>query len=450
MTRAATSQVHRASMSHHPTMDNLEEDLTCSVCYSLFADPRVLPCSHTFCKSCLDNVLQVSAVYSIWRPLRLPLKCPNCRSVVELPPTGVDALPINVSLRAIIEKFQKDSQPQPPSCPEHHRQPLNIYCVQDRQLICGFCLTVGQHQGHPIDDLQAAFIRERQAPAQLLGRLSDHRWAEVCELGEQLEQEKASCEGLVMQDRQAVEQYFQGLELVLARKKEAFMGALDTASMEVSLAYNPLIQRLKEMQEEQLDLLSLGSAVEDEDSPLVFLEKVYLFRERVEALVNATLPEVTSLAITPRAAEYLEQHWVGVTIGGLEEGPVPRVCCCAKPTILEMVLRTETGSQPGGWVHDLWQQLHPTPPVVLLGMLLLLVAVWVNPVGGASLGFSLLSQLSQMVHGLSSELTTSLWEKTGFLYAQTGEVVWRYSSALSTLGENTYQQLASLYKTLSS
>nr|XP_046150374.1 tripartite motif-containing protein 59 [Oncorhynchus gorbuscha] len=450
MTRATTSQVHRASLSHHPTMDNLEEDLTCSVCYSLFADPRVLPCSHTFCKSCLDNVLQVSAVYSIWRPLRLPLKCPNCRSVVELPPTGVDALPINVSLRAIIEKFQKDSQPQPPSCPEHHRQPLNIYCVQDRQLICGFCLTVGQHQGHPIDDLHAAFIRERRAPAHLLGRLSDHRWAEVCELGEQLEQEKASCEGLVRQDRQAVEQYFQGLELALARKKEAFMGALDTASMEVSLAYNPLIQRLKELQEEQLDLLSLGSAVEDEDSPLVFLEKVYLFRERVEALVNATLPEVTSLTITPRAAEYLEQHWVGVTIGGLEEGPVPRVCCCAKPTILEMVLRTETGSQPGGWVHDLWQQLHPTPPVVLLGMLLLLAAVWVNPVGGASLGFSLLSQLSQMVHGLSSDLTTSLWETTGFLYAQTGEAVWRYSSALSTLGENTYQQLASLYKTLSS
>lgn len=88
-------------------MDNLEEDLTCSVCYSLFADPRVLPCSHTFCKSCLDNLLQVSTNYSIWRPLRLPLKCPNCRSVVELPPTGVDALPINVSLRAIIEKVRR-------------------------------------------------------------------------------------------------------------------------------------------------------------------------------------------------------------------------------------------------------------------------------------------------------------------------------------------------------
>lgn len=85
-------------------MENLEEDLTCSVCYSLFSDPRVLPCSHTFCKTCLDNLLQVSTNYSIWRPLRLPLKCPNCRNVMELPPAGVDALPSNVSLRAIIEK----------------------------------------------------------------------------------------------------------------------------------------------------------------------------------------------------------------------------------------------------------------------------------------------------------------------------------------------------------
>ncbi|KAK6296783.1 hypothetical protein J4Q44_G00329250 [Coregonus suidteri] len=150
------------------------------------------------------------------------------------------------------------------------------------------------------------------------------------------------------------------------------MGALDTASVEMSLTYDPLIQRLKELQqEEQLDLLSLGSAVEDEDSPLVFLEKVYMFRERVEALVNAPLPKVTSLSITPRAAEYLEQHWAGVTIGGLDEGPVPQVFCCAKPTILETVLRTEAGSHPGGWVQDLWLQLQPTPPVVLLGLLLL-------------------------------------------------------------------------------
>ncbi|KAM3875188.1 tripartite motif-containing protein 59 [Diretmus argenteus] len=416
-------------------MDNLEEDLTCSVCYSIFSDPRVLPCSHTFCKVCLDGVLQVSANYSIWRPLRLPLKCPNCRSIVELPPAGVDALPVNVSLRAIIEKYQRDGQPRPPSCPEHHRQPLNVYCVQDRQLICGLCLTVGQHQGHTIDDLQAAFIREKHTPALMLARLSDQRWTQVCELGGLLEQEKAGCEDLVRKDRLAVNQFFQRLEQVLARKREAYLRALDDASAEVSRAYDPLIYRVKELQEEQLDLVSLGSSVEEEDSPLVFLEKMHQFREGVEAFIKAPLPSVITLSITPRAAEYLQQHWPARTIGSLEEAPIPKVCCCAK-----------CGSQEAAGTQGLWTDLQPTPTLVFLGLLLLVVALWVNPVGGASLGFSLLSQFSQLMHGLSSELTTSAWELAAAAYTGIGEAAARWGAFLSTLGESAFQQLAAFFQ----
>ncbi|XP_031716576.1 tripartite motif-containing protein 59 [Anarrhichthys ocellatus] len=429
-------------------MDNLEEDLTCSVCYSLFSDPRVLPCSHTFCKNCLDNLLRLSTNYSIWRPLRLPLKCPNCRSVVELPPMGVDSLPTNVSLRAIIEKYQSDSAPQHPSCQEHHRQPLNMYCIQDRQLICGLCLTVGQHQGHPIDDLQAAFIREKQTPSLLLARLSEQRWTQVCELGVQLEQEKARCEGLVRQDQQEVNQFFQALEVVLARKRHAYLEALDKAGAEVSRAYDPLIHTVKALQEEQLDLVSLGSSVEEEDSPLVFLEQVHLFRERVEGFIKAPLPSVINLSVTPRAAEHLQQHWPAVTIGSLEEAPVPKVCCCTRCGGVE----TEAGGRDpsDGWAQNLWWELRPTFSLLLLGLLLLLTALWVNPVGGASLGFSVLSRFSQSVHGLSSELVTSVWDTAGSAYTVLEAAVERWSAHLSSVGEKASQQLAALFKTLTS
>ncbi|XP_041652013.1 tripartite motif-containing protein 59 [Cheilinus undulatus] len=426
-------------------MDNLEEDLTCSVCYSLFSDPRVLPCSHTFCKNCLDNLLQVSTNYSIWRPLRLPLKCPNCRSVVELPPAGIEALPTNVCLRAIIEKYQNESEPRPPPCEEHHRQPLNMYCIQDRQLICGLCLTIGEHQGHPIDDLQAAFIREKQTPSLLLARLSEKRWTQMCELGEQLEQEKARCEGLVRQDRQEVNQFFQTLEAVLALKRHAYLEALDKAGTEVSRAYDPLILRVKELQEEQLDLVSLGSSVEEEDSPLVFLEKVHLFRERVEEFIKTPLPSVINLSVSPRAADFLQQHWPVVTIGSLEEAPIPKLCCCTRCGCVEAGVETETGrDEPENWLWD----LKPTSSMVLLGLLLLLVALWVNPVGGASLGFSMLSWFSQVVHGMSSELTTYVWDAVGLAYEVMEATVERWSCWLSSVGEKALQQLAALLKTL--
>ncbi|XP_043976671.1 tripartite motif-containing protein 59 isoform X2 [Gambusia affinis] len=431
-------------------MDSLEEDLTCSVCYSLFSDPRVLPCSHTFCKNCLENLLQVSTNYSIWRPLRLPIKCPHCRSVVELPPSGVDALPSNVSLRAIVEKYQRDGEPRAPSCQEHRRQPLNMYCVQDRQLICGLCLTVGQHHGHPIDDLQAAFVREKQTPALLLARLSEQKWSQVCELAEQLEQEKAHCDALLRQDQQEVNQFFVSLEEVLARKKQAYLEALSEAAAEVAATYDPLIHTVKELQEEQLDLVSLGSSVEEEDSPLVFLEKVHQFRDRVEKFIRAPLPSGINLSVTPRAAAYLQQNWPAVTISSLEQAPVPKLCCCTR---CDGGIGTEDAEAdppvPPAW--DRWRQLKPTTSVALLGLLLLLAAaLWANPVGGASLGFSLLSRLSQLAQSLSGSLASSVWDTMEAECAEMGAAVQRWSSQLSVFRDRVVQQVAALFKTSTS
>ncbi|XP_041126636.1 tripartite motif-containing protein 59 isoform X2 [Polyodon spathula] len=309
-------------------MDNLEEDLTCSVCYSLFDDPRVLPCSHTFCKGCLENVLHVSVNFSIWRPLRIPLKCPNCRNIVELPPTGVDSLPINVSLRAIVEKYQRNDQPKSALCLEHQGQPLNVYCLRDRQLICGLCLTVGQHQGHPIDDLHTAYVKERETPGRLVKQLTDKRWAEVCLLVERLEEQKVKCENTIKHDKEAVMQYFEKIHQILESKKQAFLAVLEEASAEVSSEFDPLIKQLKDIREEQLDLISYSIAVEEE-SPLVFLEKIHTFRRRVAALTKAGLPKVVPLEIYPRAEEFLKQKWSGITIGKIDKVPIPNINCCS-------------------------------------------------------------------------------------------------------------------------
>lgn len=86
-------------------------------------------------------------------------------------------------------------------------------------------------------------------------------YVQVCELGEQLEQEKACCEGLLRQDRRNVIQYFQKLEVVLARKKCACLAALDKAGVDVCQAYDPLIDRVKELQVGVKSFLSLMCVV---------------------------------------------------------------------------------------------------------------------------------------------------------------------------------------------
>lgn len=182
---------------------------------------------------------------------------------------------------------------------------------------------------------------------------------------------------------------------------------------------------------------------------MVFLEKVYQFRERVEEFTKAPLPSVINLSVTPRAAEYLQQHWPAVTIGRLEEAPVPRVYCCARCGTLEA--EAERGPSYSR-VGDLRLEFQPMSSVGLLGLLLLLLlaALWVNPVGGASLGFSLLSRFSQLVHGLSSEVITYAWDSAGSAYTVMGAAVERWSSQLSSVGEKGFQQLTALFKTLTS
>ncbi|MEQ2159839.1 hypothetical protein GOODEAATRI_027396, partial [Goodea atripinnis] len=307
--------------------------------------------------------------------------------------------------------YQRDDEPRAPSCQEHRRQPLNMYCIQDRQLICGLCLT-------------------------------------VCELGEQLEQEKARCESLLRQDRQEVNQFFVSLEEVLARKKQGYLEALSEVAAEVSQAYDPLIDRVKELQEEQLDLVSLGSSVEEEDSPLVYLEKVHQFRDRVEKFIQTPLPSVINLSVTPRAASYLQQNWPAVTISSLEQAPVPKLCCCAR-----CGGSTETEAevaQPVRAAWDRWRRMQPTASVVLLGLLLLLAALWVNPVGRASVGFSLLSRLSQLVQALNSNTLISVWDMLAAKCEAVGAAVQEWSPQLSVFRDRVFQQVAALFKTLTS
>ncbi|GCB60534.1 hypothetical protein scyTo_0012757 [Scyliorhinus torazame] len=309
-------------------MDNFEEDLTCSVCYSIFEDPRVLPCSHTFCRTCLENIVHESGNFSIWRPLRIPLKCPTCRSIVDLPPVGISSLPINFSLMGIIEKYQKEEHPKTPTCPEHFRQPLNMFCLLDRKLVCGFCLTVGQHQGHPIDDLQNAYIKEKETSIKLVEQLTDKRWSKMSIFIEQLEHQKSQAEQIVQQDKETVIQYFENLQKTIQSKKQALLVAFDEVNLKITNEHVPLIQEMKKLKEQQHDLLTFSTYLEDENDPLDFLEKIHIYRQRVNTLMKTQLPCIRLLDIQPRAGQFLMQKWSKVTLDHIEDAPIPQVKYC--------------------------------------------------------------------------------------------------------------------------
>lgn len=69
----------------------LNDLLECSVCLErLDTSSKVLPCQHTFCRKCLENIVE----------RHKELRCPECRILV---PIKIDELPPNVLLMRILE-----------------------------------------------------------------------------------------------------------------------------------------------------------------------------------------------------------------------------------------------------------------------------------------------------------------------------------------------------------
>lgn len=114
-----------------------EEDLSCPVCCDIFKDPVLLPCSHSFCKSCLKAFWARSIVKS----------CPTCRRRKNsLNP------PLNLALKNLCESYLQSQsltheREDNSACPQHGEK-LKLFCIDDQQPICVVCQTSRMHKGH--------------------------------------------------------------------------------------------------------------------------------------------------------------------------------------------------------------------------------------------------------------------------------------------------------------
>ena len=78
-------------------LDNLHEEVSCSVCMTTFTEPKILPCLHTFCLHCLNGILRTSGRHDI-------IPCPECRREVQVPSSGnLKDLPTNFRMNSLLD-----------------------------------------------------------------------------------------------------------------------------------------------------------------------------------------------------------------------------------------------------------------------------------------------------------------------------------------------------------
>ncbi|XP_078144269.1 nuclear factor 7, ovary-like isoform X2 [Centroberyx gerrardi] len=133
------------------------EDLTCSICLTLFTDPVSLLCGHSFCRKCITICLSAQD------------QCPQCRATV---PTEEKYFPTNHILKSLAEKAKEAEKikKEPGNektevaeclCPEHEEK-LKLFCETDQQLACVVCRDGERHDGHKFKPIKEAATSLRQ------------------------------------------------------------------------------------------------------------------------------------------------------------------------------------------------------------------------------------------------------------------------------------------------
>ena len=150
----------------------ITDQLECSICLNEYEDPKLLSCSHTFCKQCLERLVLHEHEQSI-------LHCPNCRHTTVVPPQGVEGLQSDFRIHQLFEirdaltiaKEPKKEQVIP--CQLHPKNLLKIYCETCNELICNDC-TIRIHKGHQHNLISETFPKHKQEIIDQLEPVKQH------------------------------------------------------------------------------------------------------------------------------------------------------------------------------------------------------------------------------------------------------------------------------------
>ena len=83
---------------------SLPKDLiTCSLCLEIFDQPKTLPCLHTFCLKCLKQYVESKHFHG-------SLPCPICRRETQIPGVDVANFEDNFMIKNLIDHFSTQSQ----------------------------------------------------------------------------------------------------------------------------------------------------------------------------------------------------------------------------------------------------------------------------------------------------------------------------------------------------
>ena len=212
----------------------VEELITCSVCLDKFTQPKVLPCGHTFCQSCLVGLSRHSGP---------TLDCPECRESHEVPEGNVTNFCDNLVIKNLLKMNQVVSGAlDVMKCPVCMKNSILSGCNHCNQQICADCSMVHADLKHVEEAVK--LLKSRVSSPDIIDKVkqSKHVWTES---KSNLEVQKIHMENMIdghIKELQNRKQAFGQFIDVLEKVQQLMMHSVDP-----SLGTDQLYHEIDEM-----------------------------------------------------------------------------------------------------------------------------------------------------------------------------------------------------------
>ena len=147
-------------------LKNLKKEAQCPVCLDTLKNPKTLPCLHSFCLECLDEL----AIFAR-RQLETTIKCPVCLTSFQIPEGDTFAgLPTSFHLNRLVDILAVgDDSAGAQKCTScEGKNAATRYCFDCHDFYCDDCLRVHNRIATPrrhrnvvaIESIQAQDVEE--------------------------------------------------------------------------------------------------------------------------------------------------------------------------------------------------------------------------------------------------------------------------------------------------
>uniref|UniRef100_A0A8C5WD99 Uncharacterized protein n=1 Tax=Leptobrachium leishanense TaxID=445787 RepID=A0A8C5WD99_9ANUR len=268
---------------------DLRDELTCSICLNIYTYPVTLPCEHSFCRTCIGDVLDTQEGSGVY-------KCPECRAESQERPALVNArklrniadnirsthpeqeeagIPCTYCIQSPVPAVKTCLLCEASLCENHlrvhsksaehvltepttslrnrkcsvHKKVLEYYCCEDAACICVSCRLDGEHRGHQVETLNEVSEKKKEKLRNILQKLTSQR-EEAEKRVQNLEELRRQVQGKAAGVTERVTALIRDIKEQLEALEKRVLSEISRQEEQVSLRVSDLIRQLEIKKEE--------------------------------------------------------------------------------------------------------------------------------------------------------------------------------------------------------